>query len=326
MKNPGKFATIVTTAVGLMAFSSIAAISNDFPSRPITMVIPFPPGGGTDQVMRVIGQEISTSTGQPFIVLNRGGAGGAIAAMQVKQAAPDGYTLFFGNTGTHAINPHIMNIDYNPKSDFIPVTHIMTFPHTLVVPAASPAKTVADLVAFAKKKQGGANFATQGTGSGGQLLGEMLRIASGAPMTAISYPGASPAIMDTIANRDDFMFSSYAPVAPFVADGKLRVLAVTGTKRLAALPDVPTLIETGFPKVELDYWFAVFAPAGTPRPVIDKLNDEFRKAGQTEGVRKIIRTSGATLVMSRPEELSKLVDSDIVKLGEFLKKAGIGRQ
>ncbi len=323
MRTPRKLAAIATAVAVVTGLSAIAASADDFPSRRITMVIPFPAGGGTDQIMRVIGQEVSKSNGQPFIILNRAGAGGTIAATMVKQADPDGYTLFFGNMGTHAINPHIRKVDYNPEKDFAPITHVMTFPHVLVVPAANPATSVAELVAFAKKKIGGANFGTQGIGSGGQVLGEMLRAQSGAPMTAINYPGAAPSIMDTVAGRVDFMFSSYAPVLPFVLDKRLRVLAVTGNKRLDALPDVPTLSEAGFPGVKLDYWFAVFAPAGTPKAVVDKLNAEFKKAGMAASVRKIADTSGATLAMSSPEALAKLVDTDNATMGEFLKKANV---
>lgn len=321
MKNMRWFA--VLAAVAVTAISFFGAKAAEFPSRAITMIIPFPPGGGTDQIMRVIGQEVSKNTGQPFIVLNRGGAGGSIAAMAAKNAAPDGYTLFFGNMGTQAVNSHIMKIEYDPKVDFAPITLVMVFPHVLVVPAASPARTVAELVSFANaKKGGGASFATQGMGSGGQLLGEMLRQQTGAAMTAIAYQGGGPAIIDTLANRDDFMFSSYAPVAQFVENGKLRVLAVTGEKRLSSLPNVPTLAEAGLQNVNLNYWFAVFAPAGAPRAIIDKLNAEFRKAAQSASVRRVAEASGANLVMSSPEELSRLVDSDAIKLGEILRKAG----
>lgn len=324
-KTIGVVLTAVATAFSVCTFSTLYARAAEYPSRAITMVIPFTPGAGADQVMRVIGEEVSKKTGQPFVVLNRPGAGGAIAAMSVKNATPDGYTLFFGNAGTQAINPSLMKVDYNPKTDFSSVALIMSFPHVLVVPKSSPANSVADLVKLAMSRPSGVNFGTQGLGSGGQLLGELLHLESGAPMIAVPYQGGAPAITDLVAERLDFMFTAYAPVQGFVDAGRLRVLAVTGDKRLSKLPNVQTMAESGYPKVDITYWFAVFAPAGTPKPVIDRLNGIFHEAQQSAKVQAIAATSGADLAMSNPEALTALVKKDLAGYKEIIKKTKIAR-
>ncbi|CAH1651630.1 Bug family tripartite tricarboxylate transporter substrate binding protein [Chelatococcus asaccharovorans] len=311
---------------GALAFA-LAAIgpghATDFPSRAITIVIPFPPGGGTDLIMRAIGQKASELTGQSFIIDNRGGAGGAIAAKAVKNAPPDGYTLLFGNSSTHAINKYIMKIAYDPEQDFVPVSEIMAFPHVLVVSGNSGVTSVDELIKLADSKPNGLTFATQGLGSGGQLLGEQLRLVSGKRMTSIPYQGGAPALLDTSAGRTDFMFSSLAPALPFIKQGTLRVLASSGSKRAEFLPDVPALKELGYPGVDLEFWFAVFAPAGTPQDVVAKLHTIFVRAIQSPEVARIMQTNSAALTLGDGAALGERVKRDLKVMDELTKKAGI---
>ena len=313
---------ILSVALSLIALGSLSA--QDFPSRAIVMVVPFTPGASTDVIMRLVGQKVSESTGQPFIVDNRSGGGGTVGAAFVKEAAPNGYTLFFGHAGTHAINPAMMSkLPYDPVKDFRPVTNFMSFASVLVVPKDSPAKSVADLVALAKSKPEGLTYASQGVGSGGHLLGEMFRSKGNINLLHVPYRGGAPAIQDTVAGRADLLFASYITAGPFIRDGRLRMLAFTSDQRSALLPDVPTMAEAGYPGVELDYWFGVFAPIGTPDAIVAKLNDEFRKAANLPAVVDAVRGQAAELVTGAPEVFAELVKSDGERLRKIIKDVGV---
>jgi tripartite-type tricarboxylate transporter receptor subunit TctC len=297
--------------------------AEQFPSRAITMIVPFTPGGLTDVVMRMAGAKISESVGQPFIVDNRPSGAGTIGALAVKQAAPDGYTLFFGHAGTHAVNPSIMKeVTYDPVTDFRPITNLITATHFLVVPFDSPAKTVADLVTMSKTKPGGLSFASQGIGTGGHVTGEMFRARAGANFVHVPYRGGAPAATDTAAGRVDFFFSSYLTVRAMIDDKRLRVLAVTSDKRSPVLPNVPTMAEAGFPGVELDFWYGVFAPAKTPDSVVRKLNAEFRAAMKMPEVTKYVTDQVAEVATGTPEDFAALIAKDSVRLGTLMKATG----
>ena len=311
-------------AVALVLLAVAPGFSETFPSRPITMVVPFTPGASTDVIMRLVGQKVSESTGQPFIVDNRPGGGGTIGAMFVKQAVPDGYTLLFGHAGTHAINPAMMiKLAYDPIKDFQPITNLMSFASVLVVPKDSPANSVAELVALAKSKPDGLAYASQGVGSGGHLLGEMFRVKAGVKMVHIPYRGGAPAILDTVAGRTDLLFASYITAGPFIRDGRLRVLAFTSSHRSSLLPDVPTMSEAGFSGVELDYWFGNLSPAGTPDAIVRKLNEEFLKAARTPEVANAIGGQAAEVVTGTPEAFTDLVQAEGQRLGKIIKDVGI---
>ncbi|MGZ5811384.1 MAG: Bug family tripartite tricarboxylate transporter substrate binding protein [Xanthobacteraceae bacterium] len=308
----------------LVTFGLAATCAQEtFPSRPITVVVPFPPGGSADPLMRVIGQKLSESLKQSIVIDNKGGGGGNIAAKVVKQSAPDGYTLFMANMSTHAVNVALYSdLGFDPIKDFAPITLLMSFPSILVVPADSPAKTVADLAALAKTKPGGLSYASQGVGSGGHLLGEMFRAKLGVPMVHVPYRGAAPAVQDLIGGRVDLLFASYISAGPSVEAGKLRILGLTSTKRAAALPNVPTMAEAGYPGVELDLWYGIMAPAGTPAPVVKLLHDEFVKAANSPEVQKLVVPQAAEVVTSMPEEFAALVAADITRLGKVVRDAG----
>jgi tripartite-type tricarboxylate transporter receptor subunit TctC len=313
----GLVAVVATLTVGPLAQAQ------QFPSRPITMIVPFTPGGLTDVVMRMAGAKISERIGQSFIIDNRPGGAGTVGAVAVKQAAPDGYTLFFGHAGTHAINPSIMKeVAYNPVSDFQPVTNLITATHFLVVPFDSPAKTVADLVTMSKSKPGGLSFASQGIGTGGHVAGEMFRAKADANFVHVPYRGGAPAATDTVAGRVDFFFSSYLTVRAMIDDKRLRVLAVTSDKRSPVLPNVPTMAEAGFAGVELDFWYGVFAPAKTPEAVVRKLNSEFAAAMKTPEVSKYVTDQAAEVAVGTPEEFAALIAKDSARLGTLMKATG----
>lgn len=321
-----RLATLTRALVASAALTlplALPALAEGFPERDITIVVPFPPGGGTDLVMRAIAQQASVQNEHALIVENRPGAGGSIAAMYVRNAAPDGYTLLFGNASTHATNPYLMNITYDPVADFAPITEIMTFPHVLVVPGESDIQTLDDLLALGASRPGGLSFATQGLGSGGQLLGEQLRLATGAEMVSVPFQGGGPALLETSTGRTDFMFSSFGPTRSFVNDGTLRVIAVTGSERLPFLPDVPSLGELGYPQVNKEFWFAVFAPAGTPEDVVTALAGIFTRAADTPEVRAVMEMNAATASLGDPAALAERVRGDLAAMEVLTREAGI---
>jgi tripartite-type tricarboxylate transporter receptor subunit TctC len=303
------------------------AQSESFPSRPITIVVPFPPGGSSDVVTRLVAQKLADNLKTGVVIDNRGGGGGVPAAIAIKQAAPDGYTLFLANNGLFAILPALTaDFRFDPIKDFQPVTPLFAFPSVLVVPAASPARSVKDLVALAKSKTGGLNFGSQGVGSGGHILGEMFRLNSGAPFTHVPYRGAGPAVSDLAAGNIDLLFSSYVSAIGQVQAGKLRVLGWTALKRSPALSDVPTMAEAGYPGTELEIWQGIVAPLGTPAAIVRRLNEEFVKAANAPDVKSKVAAQAVEISTSSPEEFAKLIASDVARLGKVIRDAGIKAQ
>ena len=292
-------------------------------SRPITIIIPFTPGASADTLQRMVGRKVTENTGQILVVESRPGGGGAIGASAVKQAPPDGHTLFQANAGSHAANVSLYStLPYDPVKDFRPITLMWTFPQLLTVPLDNPAKSVSELVALAKSKPGGLSFASQGSGSGGHLLGEMLKVRTGANMVHIPYRGAGPAALDLATGRVDFFFVSYSSVLSFLQAGKVRVLAVTSPKRLPVLPDVPTMREVGFAGIELDAWFGLVAPAGTPDAVIGKLNTAFVQAVRDPEIVKQVRDQGAEAVATTPAEFAAFIAAETERFGKIVKAVG----
>jgi len=309
------------------AVAAPASAQSDFPSRPITIIVPFPPGGSSDVITRIVAQKVADNLKINVVIDNRGGGGGAPGAIAAKQAAPDGYTLLLANNGLFAILPALTpGINFDPIKDYQPITPIVTFPSVLVVPDALPARSVKDLVALAKTKAGGLNFASQGVGSGGHILGEMLRLKSGAPFTHVPYRGAGPAVSDLAAGNVDLLFSSYVSAIGQVQAGKLRVLGWTATKRAPAIPDVPTMAEAGFPGTELEIWHGIVAPAGTPAAIVRKLNEEFVKAAKSPDVLSKVAPQAVEMSTLSPAEFAKLIATDIDVLGKVIRDAGIKAQ
>ena len=313
----------------ILAASPIAAgeaAAELLSSRAITIIIPFTPGASADTLQRIVGKKVSESTGQILVMEARGGGGGAIGAAAAKQALPDGHTLFQANAGTHAANQWLYPaLPYDPIKDFRPITLQWSFPQLLAVPVDSPAKSVAELVALGKSRSGGLSFASQGTGSGGHLLGEMFKAKTGANFVHIPYRGAGPAALDLAAGRVDFFFVSYSSILPFLQAGKVRPLAVTSPKRLPALPDVPTMRELGFGDMELDAWFGLVAPAGTPDAVIAKLNAAFVQAIRDPDVVKQIVAQGAepAAIATTPDDFAAFIASEAERFGKIIRSVGV---
>jgi tripartite-type tricarboxylate transporter receptor subunit TctC len=314
---------LVVALSGALPLFPALAQNGDFPSRPITIVVPFTPGGSADVLMRLVGQKLSESVRQPVLLDNRAGGGGNVGALAVKLAPPDGYTLFMAHTGTHAVNVTLYpDLKFDPIKDFQPITTLISFPSILVVPATSPAKMLAEFVALAKTKPGGLSYASQGVGASGHLLGEMLARDVGATMVHIPYRGVAPAITDLIAGRVDFLFSSPISAFAYIEDGRLRTLAITGEARSATFPDVATMAELGFPNLQLLTWFGIVGPAGIPAPVVTKLNAEFVKAAHSEAVTRMLESQATEVFTSTPEAFGVLMARDIVRLGKVVRESG----
>ena len=307
--------------------ASAQAQADDYPSRPITLIVPFPPGGSSDIVMRLVSKKVSDSLKQTIVIDNRPGGAGNVAALAIKNATPDGYLLMMGHTGTHAINPSLYgDLKFDPAKDFQPITPLISFNNILVVPEASPAKSVRELVALAKSKPDGLNYGSQGVGTGGHLLGELFAKSAGVKLVHVPYRGIAPAVTDTVAGRMDMLFSSYISSAPHIESGKLRMLAIAGTERHANIPNVPTMPEAGFPDVHMQQWFGLFAPAGTPVAIVRKLNAEFVRALQSDDVKDRVVPQVAFVIPGAPEDLAAMVARDIVRLGKVVKDSGATAQ
>ena len=307
----------------MLAGAAGVAYAQTFPSRPITIVIPFPPGGISDNSTRVIAQKATAGLGQPIVIENRPGAGGQIGADAVKSANPDGHTLYLANIGSHGINQSLYSkLSYDPTKDFEPITVLFSSPTLVVVPAASPVKSMAELVAYAKSKPGKASYGSQSIGSGGHLSGEIVKMKNGVDLIHVPYKGSAPVLTDLVAGRIDFLFDPITTALPFVKDGKLRALAITADKRSPLIPDVPTLRELGFVGYDVNPWFGIAAPAGTPRPVIDRLNAEFAKAAKDPEVVKRLADQGIEAMSMTPEEFAAFIRSETARWTEVVKASG----
>jgi tripartite-type tricarboxylate transporter receptor subunit TctC len=297
--------------------------ADDYPTRPITILVPFPPGGSSDIVMRLVANKASQTLKQPIVIENRPGAAGNVAAMAIKNAPPDGYLLMLGHTGTHAINATLYSdLKFDPEKDFEPITGLVTFNNILTVPSTSPAKTVAELVAYAKTKAEGLSYGSQGVGTGGHLLGVLFAKHAGIKLVHVPYRGIAPAVTDTAAGRMDLLFAGYLSTSAQTSAGRLRLLAIAGSKRHPRLPDLPTLVESGYPDVRMDQWFGLFAPAHTPAPIVKTLNAAFVQALHSQEVRDKVEPQVFSVMPTTPEELGAIVKRDIEQLGEVVKESG----
>jgi tripartite-type tricarboxylate transporter receptor subunit TctC len=300
------------------------AASGEYPDRPIRLIVPFPPGGGTDIVARTVSAKLTAAWGQQIIIDNRGGAGGVIAADTVAKSTPDGDTLLFGTPGALIIQPLLnTRLSYNAARDFAPVSLLALNPQLLAVHPALPVTSVKELIAYAKAQPGKLNYATAGESTPNHLATELFKAMTGTAMVHVPYKGAGPAITDLLGGQVQLMFNPMPPLMPHVQSGRLRALAVGGTHRSTALPDVPTVAEAGVAGYEYVTWYSIVAPAKTPRAVINKLNSSLVTALALPDVVQRLSSQGAEPRASSPEELAALIREDYKRLGNIIRFAGI---
>ena len=307
----------------LLAVFAQNAFAQAYPTHSIRLVVPFPAGGTTDILARAAAQKLSESLGQAVVVDNRPGAAGNIGADLVAKSAPDGYTLLMGTVGTHAINPGLYaKMPYDHVKDFVPVVLVAGVPNVLAVYPAFPVNSVAELIALAKSKPGTINFASSGSGTSIHLSGELFKTMAGVDMTHIPYKGSSPALTDLMGGQVQIMFDNLPSSLPLIKAGKLRAIAVTSLKRAPALPDVPTISESGLPGFEASSWFGVLAPAGTPAPIVAKLNADVNKWLQSPEAREQLLAQGANAAGGTPEQFAAHIRAETEKWAKVVKASG----
>jgi tripartite-type tricarboxylate transporter receptor subunit TctC len=310
----------------VMAAWSSLALGQGYPSKPVKVIVPFTAGSATDILARTYGQKLSEMWKQPVVVENHPGAGGTIGAGLVAKAAPDGYTLLV-HSAAQAYNPSIYaSLPYDTSKDFIDVCALGGQPNVLVVAPSSGMKTVADLIAQAKAKPGQMNFASAGQGSGTHINAEKFKLAAGIDVVHVPYKGTPEALTDTIAGRVTYYFSPISAALPFVREGKLTALAVSTAKRSSALPNVPTVAESGLPGFDYSLWVGLFAPTGTPADVVDKIARDVRAAADSAEIKERFASLGAEPMPMTSAEFKRFVDSEIVESGKVIKAAGIKAQ
>jgi len=310
-------------ALGFALLATTGTSAQDYPSRPVTLIVPYAAGGGNDVMARIVAEKMSRSLGQQIVIENKGGAGGSIATRQVAKAAPDGYTLGLGGTGTHAINPTLYpNVGYDPRKDFAPVGLIATSALVVLVNTSVPAKTVPELIALARRDPGKLNYASAGVGSGIHLGAELFATMAGVKLTHIPYKGSAPALTDLVGGHVAIYFSSLPPAIALIREGKVRALAVTGPQRSALLPDLPTVAEAALPGYESVLHYGIVAPAGTPRPIVQKLNAAMQAALAEADVRERIVADGAEPLPGTPEDYAADIDREETKWSKVVKVSG----
>ena len=305
------------------AFAPVTAPADTYPSKPIRLVVPFPPGGSLDVVARAIGQKLSEAWGQPVVIDNRPGAGGNIGADLVAKSPADGYTILEGALSTHAVNVSLYSkMPYDPVRDFAPITLVAVTPNVLVVNPSVPANSVKELVAYAKANPGKLSFGSGSNGSAGHLAGELFKIEAGVDMVHVPYKGAAPAMQDLLAGQTQLMFDNLANSMQYVRAGKLKALAVTTEHRSALVPELPTLAEEGLPGFDISTWWGFMAPAGTPKEVIAKWNAEVTRILDTPEMKAFFAQQGAEARPTSPDVFGAMIQREIVKYAKIVKASG----
>jgi tripartite-type tricarboxylate transporter receptor subunit TctC len=320
--------SITSKSLFLAAAALVAAFNGaqaqNYPVRPITLIIPFAPGGSTTIVGRGVAEKMSELLGEKIVIDNRPGAGGTVGTRAVAKADPDGYTLVLGYTGTLAIGPSLYkNVGYDPRKDFAPIGMIGNAPNSLVVNPSFPAKTLAELIAYAKANPGKVNFGSAGAGTASHITGEYFARAAGITLTHIPYKGTGPALTDLLGGHIPMAFAPIPASHSNVAAGKLRALAVTSTTRSNLLPDVPTIAESGIAGFDASLYYGLAAPAGTPRPIIDKLNKALRDALASDEVKRQLGNDGTDITPGTPEDYANAIDKDEKKWAQLVKQSGV---
>jgi tripartite-type tricarboxylate transporter receptor subunit TctC len=318
------FASAVFGALVCMLALVGGAGAADYPSRTITLIVPYPPGGGVDAMARVVAAKLTESLKQQVIVENKPGGGGTIGTRIVAQAAPDGYTLLLGHTGTISINPSLyVNLKLDPRRDFAPIGLIASMPVALLASPAFPAKSVADVIALAKQQPGKLNLGSSAVGTGGYMCSELFKSEAGVDMAIIPYKGSAPVINDLLGGHVPVAFSVLPPALGNIQAGKLRAIAVTSKKRFSLLPDVPTFDESGLPGFEAVLHYGLLAPAGTSKEIVDTLSFELRRLVDTDQVKQRIHMEGGDPLTSTPAEYAADIDKEEKKWGGLVHKLGL---
>ncbi len=316
-------AFIIRVATAICPAVAVQAMADGYPSRPVTLIVAFTPGGPSDVLARIIGRQMEKVLGQPFVIDNRPGGAGNIAAETVARAVPDGYTLLMGNNGLLATNQSLFKkLTFDGARDFAPISLIGSQPNVLVVNPGFPAATMAELIAYAKANPGKLNYASSGFGTAAHLSAELFKAAAGVDLVPVAYKGAAPALQDLIAGHVQLMFATSASVVAFLKAGTLRPLAVTTLKRFSLMPDLPTVAELGLPGFDATTWHGLVAPAGTPREVIETLNSATIETLRDAGTLRQLHDLGVEVSASTPEEFAAYIRSEIPKWAAVVKASG----
>jgi tripartite-type tricarboxylate transporter receptor subunit TctC len=323
MKFKARSASLFFSAAALATLTGAASAQPAYPNKPLHMIVPFSAGGPSDVLARAIGQKLGDNLGQPVIIENRPGAGGNIASDYVAKSPPDGYTLMIATVGTHAINASLYSkLPFDTVRDFAPVALVASATIILVAHPSVPAKTVKELVALAKSKPNQLSYASPGSGTPQHLAGELLDTVTGIEMMHVPYKGAAPALNDLLGGQVSLGFVSLPAALPHVKAGKLRALGVTAAKRSDVAPDVPTIAEAGVPGYEVENWYGVLAPAGTPKEIVNKLNAEILKLLKTKEVKELLDNQGFEILQSSPEQFAAFNKTELVKWAKLVKLSG----
>ena len=299
-----------------------SALAQTYPTKPINFIVPFPAGTGNDVIARTIGDKLSKSLGKPVVVDNKAGATGAIAGEAAAKAPPDGYTIFIPST-TLSINMSVSKVPYDLVKDFTPAALVGVMPNCLLVPSSLPVKSIKELIELAKSKPGQLNFGSNGFGGAPHLLAEMLKIAGQIDIVHVAYKGTNEVVADLLAGRVQLLFAPLTTGIPLIKDGRLRILGVASDKRSPALPNVPTMAEVGFPALAIPNWYAVVAPAGTPKAIITKLNTEITKIMAMDDVKERLTNLGVEPRSSTPEEAAAYIKQDVTKWAKVIRDSGV---
>jgi tripartite-type tricarboxylate transporter receptor subunit TctC len=314
----------VIPLLALLAPNAAAAAAPSYPSKPIRLIVPFPPGGGTDIVARLIQERFSQAIGQQVIIDNRPGASGILGSELTAKAAPDGYVLGMGTSNTLAANPNMFpKLSYDPRQDFALVTQIATQPNLLAVHPSLPVRDLKSLLALARQRPGQLNYASSGNGSSHHMSGELLKLMGQVNLVHVPYKGTGTAIVDTMGGHVELVFSGTAALMSHVKAGKLRPIGVTSAKRVASLPDIPTIAEGGLPGYEITAWHGMMAPAGTPAAIVNRLSEAVSGVLAQEEIRSRFAVLGAEPVGSTPEAFTRFLQADIERLGKLIRAANI---
>ena len=307
---------------GLLLALSAPLMAQDYPSKPVRLIVPFPPGGSNDVVARMIAQQLSDRLGKQVVVDNRGGAGGVIGTEAAANSLPDGYTLLIISIA-HAVSPWLYKLNYDSIKSFVPVSILASGPNVLVVHPSLPVHSVGELIALAKREPGELNYASAGIGSFQHLGGELFKLTAGVNIVHVPYKGGGPAMTDVLGGHTKIMFSSLVQTSEFVRSGQLRALGTGGSHRSSVLPDVPTIAEAGLPGYEADNWWGIVAPAGTPPAIVEKLHNEISAVQNSEQTKKQFATEGAEIVQMSSAEFGAFMASEMTKWERVVKEGGI---